>query len=93
MKYSKELNQTLKTINTFDRIFIIHYKKWKKMKNLNKNWKFELLLKILFTPKHLLDINLKTLYKICKRFQKRNLCDDSNFFYIMISKRYYDTFI
>lgn len=88
MKYAKELDNVVSCSSFIDRVFLISYRKWKKIKSLKKNWKTWLLIDILFTPKHLLDTNLKTLYKICKRFEKRKLCDDSISFYTRVSKMF-----
>lgn len=86
MKYAKELDKVVNCSSFIDRVFIISYRKWKKVKNLKTHWKTWLFIDILLTPKHLLDTNLKTLYKICKRFEKRKLCDDSSTFYTRVSK-------
>lgn len=87
MKYAKELDSVIRETSLMERVFIISYRKWKRVKFLKgQNWKVHMFLKILFSPRHLLETNIKTLYKLCKRFQKRKICEDSNFFYTMISK-------
>lgn len=87
MKYAKEFESVLKNYPLYERVFLINYKKWKKIKTPDPHWKTKLSLKLFMTPtKKLLDTNLKTAYKICKRFEKRNLCGDSKSFYTMVSK-------
>lgn len=49
-------------------------------------WRTYLKIALFLTPKKLLDTNLKTAYKLCKRFEKREIEKDSKSFYTMISK-------
>lgn len=86
MKYAKELDKVISECPVHERVFLIRYKSWKKIKNPGVFWKTRLALKLAFTPKKLLDTNLKTAYKVCKRFEKRKLENDSKQFYTMVSK-------
>lgn len=86
MKYSKELSKIIKEHPIYERLFFIDYKKWKKMKKPGPFWKEKLAFKLMVTPKKLMDTNLKTAYKVCKRFEKRNIESNSKRFYTMISK-------
>ena len=86
MKYAKELNSVMKKHPIHERIFLINYKNWKKVKNPGSFWKARLALQMFMTPKKLMDINLKTMYKLCKRFEKRKIENDSKNFYTMVSK-------
>ncbi len=88
MKYAKELDQVIHTVPIHERLFLISYRRWKKTKNPGKWWKTKLFIEILLTPKKLLDINIKTLYKICKRIQKK-FGIDTNEFYNRISKMFF----
>lgn len=90
MKYAKELDRVVQCCHLMDRVFLISYRKWKKVKHLGTFWKNRFFIEMYFTPKHLIDINLKTLYKICKRFEKRGISHDSNNYYTMISKIFSD---
>lgn len=85
MKYAKELDGVMQCCSLCDRPLLISYRKWKK-RTPNVFWKFLLLLSILLTPKHLLDINLKTMYKICKRYEKKHHICDARCFYTSVSK-------
>lgn len=75
MKYGKELKNILSKYTILIRNLCISYKKWKKWKPLcGYNWKLGIMIdciKANYAPKELYDINLKTLYKVCKRLQKR----------------------
>lgn len=86
MKYSRELEKVMETVPFYERPFLIDYKKWKKMKTPWPFWRTYIKIMLFLTPKKLLDINLKTAYKLCKRFEKRNIETDSKSFYTMISK-------
>jgi hypothetical protein len=83
MKYAKELDEVIESHPFHERIFLIKYRSWKKKNFLNRLY---LSFKLYMTPKKLLDINLKTMYKLCKRFEKRGLENDAKHFYTMISK-------
>ena len=83
MKYAKDLDKVIKTLPFHERIFIIKYRSWKKMKTPNMSY---LKFKLFMTPKKLLDINLKTMYKLCKRLEKRHIVEDAKHFYTMTSK-------
>ena len=90
MKYAKELDKLPFT----DRIMCVSYRKWKKVKEPGKYWKWCLFLEFMMTPMRLIDTNIKTLYKICKRFEKRFGVTDARDFYTRVSKRFYtDTLI
>ena len=90
MKYAKKLDDILSKYPWYVRIRCISYRKWKKMK-LPKNWRLCLIIDFMKAPKHLIDITLQTLYKICKRIQKRFKVNSLDFFYTrfsdVISKR------
>lgn len=86
MKYAKELSEIIKNHPIHERVFLIDYKKWKKIKKPDKLWRAKLTFKLMMTPKKLLDRNLKTAYKVCKRFEKRGFENDSKGFYTMVSK-------
>lgn len=86
MKYAKELDKIVSCSSFIDKMFLISYRKWKKMKNPGQFWKAKLTFKLAMTPKKLLDTNLKTAYKVCKRFEKRGIENDSKNFYTMVSK-------
>lgn len=87
MKYSKELENVIEKIPFYERMFLIDYKKWKKMKTYPwPFWRTYIKVVLFLTPKRLLDINLKTAYKLCKRFEKRNVETESKSFYTMVSK-------
>lgn len=66
MKYSKEVAG----LPWYTRMWCISYKKWKK-KGPSDHWELWLLLDFICTPWYTRDTNLKTVYKICKRFEKR----------------------
>jgi hypothetical protein len=89
MKYGKELKNILSKYNPFIQNLCISYKKWKKWRpKCNYNWKYEIFMdciKANYSPKELWDINLKTLYKICKRLNKKYNIDTENY-YIYIVK-------
>jgi hypothetical protein len=85
MKYAKELDKLPLT----DRIMCVSYRKWKKVKAPGKYWKMRLFLEFMMTPMRLIDTNMKTLYKICKRFEKRYSVTDERDFYTRVSKRFY----
>lgn len=88
MKYAKELDNVIHNVPLHERIFIISYRRWKKLKNPGRWWRTLLIIDILMTPKKLLDINIKTMYKICKRLEKR-FGLEANEFYNRVSKIFY----
>lgn len=71
MKYAKELDRILRGLPFVDRIRCISYRKWKKVSEPGRYWKLRVVLDLLMTPARLVHVNLLTLYKICKRFEKR----------------------
>ena len=85
MKYAKELDK----LPLSDRVLCVSYRKWKKVREPGIHWKWRLLLDFMLTPTRLLDTNLKTLYKICKRFEKRFGITDAREFFTRVSKRFY----
>lgn len=87
MKYAKELDKVIHNVPMYERLFLISYRRWKKVKP-GKWWQIRLAIDILLTPKSLIEINIKTLYKICKRIQKR-FGIETNEFYTRISKIFY----
>ena len=86
MKYAKELDKILSQYSWYDRLVCISYRKWKKKKPTDL-WKLSLLFEFLMTPKRLIELNLKTLYKICKRFEKR-FGIEARCFYTRVSKMF-----
>ncbi len=70
MKYAKKLDEILSRYPWYLRVRCISYRKWKKF-TPTKNWRLWLLWDFLKSPKRLFDLNLMTLYKICKRIEKR----------------------
>lgn len=86
MKYAKELDNVINACPFHERIFLIRYRYWKKMKRPWPMWRTYIKIALLLTPKKLLDTNLKTAYKLCKRFEKKEIEKDSKGFYTMISK-------
>ena len=87
MKYAKELDQVIHSVPLHERIFLISYRRWKKVKP-GRWWQTRLFIDILLTPKNLIEINIKTLYKICKRLEKR-FGISTNEFYNRVSKIFY----
>jgi hypothetical protein len=85
MKYAKELDLTMKNFPLHERIFLISYRKWKKIRP-GPFWKARLAVEVFISPVKLLDVNLKTVYKLCKRFEKRFDLHDAKWFGNMISK-------
>lgn len=84
MKYSKEL---LGNHHVYERTFcLISYKKWKKIRP-GRFWKYRLVSELVMYPRSYMDTNIKTVYKICKRFQKRYGLH-TNDFYTRISKSF-----
>ncbi len=87
MKYAKELDGVLQTCRVSDRLlYLIPYRQWKKRGRPGPLWKLRILLYLLATPIRLLHVNLKTAYKICKRFEKRFGTDGARDFYTAVSK-------
>lgn len=80
MKYAKELD----SIPLYKRIGCICYRRWKRLGPI-KHWKVFLLLEFLMRP---CEINVKTLYKICKRFKKR-FGIDTDLFFTRVSKTFW----
>lgn len=85
MKYAKELDK----LPLSDRVRCVSYRKWKKVKDPGRFWKWRLFLEFMSTPTSLMDTNMKTLYKICKRFEKRFGLTDARDFFTRVSKRFY----
>ncbi len=83
MKYAKKLDEILSRYPWYLRFRCISYRKWKKC--VPNNWRLWLLWDFLKSPKCLFELNLMTLYKICKRLAKR-LGLDSMEFYTRVSK-------
>lgn len=74
MKYAKELDNKLKSYSFLIKLTCISYRKWKKKKKLNNDWIRELYydcVKAELAPKELYETNMKTLFKICKRLEKK----------------------
>lgn len=69
MKYNKELMTQLESLPLYDRIRCISYKTWKRI--WPTHWRVRLLVEFLMSPRHLIDLNIKTVYKICKRIKKK----------------------
>ena len=88
MKYAKELDQVIGTVPIHERVFLIPYRRWKKTRRPGKWWQIRLVIDILLTPKKFIEINIKTLYKICKRLQKRFGIETYEF-YNRVSKTFY----
>lgn len=84
MKYAKELDK----LSLKDKLLMISYRKWKKIKTLGSHWKIRLVFELIMSPRYLLETNLKTLYKLCKRFEKRGIAHDAKEFYTRISKMF-----
>lgn len=84
MKYAKELDK----LCIKDRLLMISYRKWKKFKTLGSYWKIRIIFELMISPRYLLETNLKTIYKLCKRFEKRGIANDSKEFYTRISKMF-----
>lgn len=74
MKYAKEIG----SYPWYKRAMCISYKKWKKRGPVD-GWEYMLFFDFIFTPMYK-DINLKTVYKICKRFEKRYSIDAMSFY-------------
>ena len=90
MKYAKELDK----LPPADQRMCISYRKWKKVKDPGRYWKWRLYLDFMMRPTCHMDTNMKTLYKICKRFEKRFGISDARDFFTRVSKRFYpDTLI
>lgn len=73
MKYRKELQSILRNFPYYIRKLCISYKKWKKAK-FDPLWQTKLYIdcaRAEYAPKELWDINMKTFYKICKRYEKK----------------------
>lgn len=86
MKYAKELDRILCGYPALDRVRCVSYRKWKKVKDPGRYWKLQMVLELIIAPVRLLHVNLKTLYKICKRFEKRFGVPDARDFYTTVSK-------
>lgn len=86
MKYSKELDSEHPM---YERTFcLISYRKWKRIKP-GRFWKFRLITELALYPRTYMETNLKTAYKICKRYEKRYGVDGRDF-YTMVSKIFSD---
>jgi hypothetical protein len=83
MKYAKELDKILHDMNPWDRVFCINYKSWKS--RFDKNWRVSIFIRLCMTPAKFMSLNIKTVYKICKRIQKRFGVQTQDFFN-MVSK-------
>ena len=74
MKYGKQLVEELRSVPLRFKVLCISYKRWKSWHPGCTNWKVSLLADAFLAslcPKELWDTNMKTLYKICKRLNKR----------------------
>lgn len=72
MKYARELD----SLPLHKRLGCICYRRWKKLGPI-RHWKVFLGLEFLLRP---CETNVKTLYKICKRFNKRFGTETDEFF-------------
>lgn len=88
MKYAKELDRILSGYSWFTRRMCVSYKKWKKKRYIGHYWRWELLTEFLLSPKSLVETNLKTLYKICKRLHKRFSIEGTREFYTWVSRSF-----
>jgi hypothetical protein len=85
MKYAKELAAQLKALPWWVRVACIDYRAWKKKTKTN-SWKASLLWDCCkceaFSRYHSVNkINLKTMYKVCKRLEKRYGVESMRFYY------------
>lgn len=74
MKYGKVLVEELRAVPARIRVFCVSYKWWKRWTPGCSNWKLSLLNDAFwasFCPSELWNTNMKTLYKVCKRLNKR----------------------
>lgn len=87
MKYNQELMSKLKSLPMCDRIRCISYKAWKKISDPGTTWRIKLFIQFVTSPKHLIELNIKTVYKICKRLRKR-FGLETNEYFTWISKSF-----
>lgn len=86
MKYAKELREVLRAYPLYVQQLCISYKKWKQTR-LDSLWRTRLYLECLkanLAPRELWDTNVKTLYKICKRLQKKYDVPAKEYYYNLV---------
>ena len=87
MKYNRELIACLSNLPMCDRVRCVSYKSWKKLPSPGLFWRLRLLIEFIMSPRHLIELNIKTVYKICKRLKKR-FGEETGEFFTRLSKTF-----